>query len=452
MVYNYYIKCQVCGSIIRIRLQVGYLNQHPIVVSCGKCKTSLCGTVKIDQENIGFKFEFVNADGVTRDEIRKCEYLVECSGEFPVRKQGDEIVDSSALDTPFFSQIQAMDYDMKKIDNYYRLISKLNQTHEKWIYYKRLFDLYINKSPYFEREIKKVVTDSIVSTKTEPEKLHTVHMIEIVAFYEAMMPTVLKSHSFFDEIFRLNPVQMKLLYEFLNAHDGYRLEQMQKQIYKIYDEFIEVYPSLIPAISVQQSGEDSFDFDNKGTTTSTYETIKQFYLDVYETLGNLMIIPVAFNNICYRENFDISDTINSKTYTLELFIRQTKANRFYFCTNNEKYTAFLNLKYNAKLRNAIGHHDVDYDPLSQIITYVPDPKNRSQKETEFLLQFELESLHMFQAIIAVSEYLYRLMELKFIQDGDTILFKEIVNKIGAYDLCPCGSGKKFKFCHKRDLL
>lgn len=48
MVYNHYIKCQVCGSITRIRLQVGHLKQHPIVVTCGKCKTSLLGTAFLD--------------------------------------------------------------------------------------------------------------------------------------------------------------------------------------------------------------------------------------------------------------------------------------------------------------------------------------------------------------------------------------------------------------------
>jgi len=56
---------------------------------------------------------------------------------------------------------------------------------------------------------------------------------------------------------------------------------------------------------------------------------------------------------------------------------------------------------------------------------------------------------MFQAVLAVSEYLYRLRELKFMQDGDVGLIQGMASKIGAYDLCPCGSGQKFKFCHKK---
>lgn len=34
MVFNTCIKCQVCSSVTRIRLQVGWQEEHPIVVAC----------------------------------------------------------------------------------------------------------------------------------------------------------------------------------------------------------------------------------------------------------------------------------------------------------------------------------------------------------------------------------------------------------------------------------
>lgn len=83
MVYNSYIKCQVCGSVTRVRLQIGYLKQHPIVITCGKCRTSLLGTVYIGQDNPSLHYEFDNADIV--NEMVDVNYVVECSGEFPVK-------------------------------------------------------------------------------------------------------------------------------------------------------------------------------------------------------------------------------------------------------------------------------------------------------------------------------------------------------------------------------
>lgn len=449
MVYNHYIKCQVCGSVTRIRLQVGHLKQHPIVVTCGKCKTSLLGTALIDQENPGVKLNFENADSISNQTLNAGDFFAECSGEFPVRKQGEDDDSNLIAISPFISQMTRMGNDIEKVETYRQAIAKLNHTCEKWTYYKRILSLYENNSPYLEQELKKEFNGPMFPSKTEPEKLHTVHMIEIIGFCSSLKPEILNDLSFFDDILQLNPVQMKALNAFLNSHDGYHLQQIQSQIYKTLDEFVDIYPALIPAISLQHGDENSFDFESKGTTTSTFETVKQFYLDVYETLGNLMIIPVAFNNIHYRNDINISDTIDSKSWTLEDFIKKTKADRYHFCTDTEKYTAFLKLKYNAKLRNAIGHNDVEYDAATQLITYYPNPKDRTKKGTEYLLQFELEALHMFQAILAVSEYLYRLRELKFMQDGDVGLIQGMASKIGAYDLCPCGSGQKFKFCHKK---
>ena len=73
--------------------------------------------------------------------------------------------------------------------------------------------------------------------------------------------------------------------------------------------------------------------------------------------------------------------------------------------------------------------------------------------TEYLLEFENEAMRMFQGILGISEYLYRLRELELMYDGKIpIMVQERVKwpkKIGRNELCPCGSGKKYKRCHGR---
>ena len=93
---------------------------------------------------------------------------------------------------------------------------------------------------------------------------------------------------------------MKSLVAFLDSHDGYHLEELQDLIYKIYDDFIKVYQRLVPALAIQYCRDDSFDFEIEGSTTSNFDSVKQFYLDVYEALGNLLIIPIALNKDVYK--------------------------------------------------------------------------------------------------------------------------------------------------------
>lgn len=186
MVYNHYIKYQVCGSVTRIRLQIGHLKQHPIVVTCGKCKTSLLGTALIDQENPGVKFDFENADSINNQTLNVGDYFAECSGEFPVRKQGEDDDSNLIAISPFISQIMRMGDNTENIEAYQRAISKLNRTSEKWTYYKRVLSLFENNSPYLEQELKKEFDGPMFPNKTEPEKLHTVHMIEIIGFCSSL--------------------------------------------------------------------------------------------------------------------------------------------------------------------------------------------------------------------------------------------------------------------------
>ena len=90
----------------------------------------------------------------------------------------------------------------------------------------------------------------------------------------------------------------------------------------------------------------------------------------------------------------------------------------------------------------------------RVITYIPNPKDRTIKKTEYLLEFENEAMHMFQALLGVSEYLYQLRELSLMYDDKIpLMVQERANwpkKIGRNDPCPCGSGKKYKFCHGKN--
>lgn len=449
MVFNTFIKCQVCGCITRVCLQVGWQEEHPIEVACGKCGTSLSGSVKIGQARPGLSFSFDNADEV-QDE--NADYIIECSGEFPTLKQVEAADLERLVITPFIRYMNCM----KTNDSYEEFgqdVSKLNATAKKWKNYKRILNLAKNNSEYLTQEIQKEFSGHFFQCRDESETLRAVHMIEVHGFYSSLRKDILNDLSFSAGILKMDSAQMKYLIDFLNSHDGFHLEELQELIYKVYDEFMGVYQRLIPALAIQYCKDNSFDFKYEGSTTSSFDSVKQFYLDVYEALGNLMIIPVALNNIKYRSDINAMNPIEKNVKSLEDYIKLTKASRYHFCLDSEDYTGFLKILVNAKLRNAIGHNDVEYNSVDQLITYIPNPKDRTKKKTEYLLEFENEAMCMFQAILGVSEYLYRLRELELMHDGKIpIMVQERANwpkKIGRNELCPCGSGQKYKRCHGR---
>lgn len=447
VVHNSFIKCRVCESITRVRLQVGWLEQHPIVIACGKCGVSLTGKVNIGQMQPGLRFEFENADILNNDE--KPDYIIECSGEFPTSKQYVEEQSTGNVITPFIMNVSRMSYD--GYGKFSKSVQSLIRTSNRWNDFKRIIDLAQNgNSEYLLQEIRKIFPESIMPCRNEFEIMRAIHMIEVHGFLSPLRSDLIEDLSFSSDILKLDYKELTKLIDYINTHDGYGLSNLQALIYKMLDEFIKIYQSLIPAFSIQFYQDATIDYAVEGSSTSNFNSVKQFYLDSYEALGNLMILPVALDNIKYRGNFELVQPIKEKIKNLGDFITATKGTRYHFCDTSEIYVEKLNLKINSKLRNAIGHNDVEYNTIIQQMTYIPDPKDRSKQATAYLLEFENEAIHMIQAIIVISEYLYRLREIELMNKGNIPMnpheTTKSSRKIARNDKCPCGSGKKYKKC------
>ena len=128
MVYNGFIKCEVCGAVTRIRMQVGWLDGHPIAVACQKCGISLSGKVNIDQDNCGMSFQFKNAKFLTD---AKPDYVVECSGEFPTAKQASDEAFPIGVETPFMKNVMRFN-DMDNYEKFWKNVLAIKTAVDNW--------------------------------------------------------------------------------------------------------------------------------------------------------------------------------------------------------------------------------------------------------------------------------------------------------------------------------
>lgn len=86
----------------------------------------------------------------------------------------------------------------------------------------------------------------------------------------------------------------------------------------------------------------------------------------------------------------------------------------------------------------------------------PNPIDEMEEDTPVTLAFDKEKLYK-NMVDAQADWLYGLPQWEEIFDAEkrSALYKEAKNahtihvgkKIGRNDPCPCGSGKKYKFCH-----
>ena len=176
MVYNCLIRCHVCGSVTRIRLQVGWQEEHPIVVACRKRGIHLNEKVKIGQDMPGLEFSFENAEILRENE--SSDYIVECSGEFPTKKLS--IDEREFVLSPFMrNQIRMQEND--GYEKFTKSVSRLMETAQNWAQYKRILDLSQNENKdYLIQEVKKLIPEKLAPGKNELEILRAVHLVEIM--------------------------------------------------------------------------------------------------------------------------------------------------------------------------------------------------------------------------------------------------------------------------------
>jgi uncharacterized Zn finger protein len=110
MTENSYIKCDVCGSVILVRTQIGWLPGHPIRIHCAKCGILISGNCIQDQENVDFGINFQNAQELNHEDVKTIDFYIEVSGELltskirPFEEEKDEY-----QSPPFFNAFWSMD-------------------------------------------------------------------------------------------------------------------------------------------------------------------------------------------------------------------------------------------------------------------------------------------------------------------------------------------------------
>lgn len=195
---------------------------------------------------------------------------------------------------------------------------------------------------------------------------------------------------------------------------------------------------------------NSLHTQNKSGSDS-FEDIKQFYLDIYEVIGEIILLPISLNNIKYRQKFQCVETSNNKINSIDDLKSATKGKKIQYLNQNEFFTEILRIKLNSRLRNAIGHNNYKYNGITQNITYIPNSKKSDKIESIFLLEFAIECINLVRGLIILDEILYQVRKIQYIQEGcvPKITLKDFFNKVGRNEKCPCGSELKYKKCHEK---
>ena len=446
---NYLVKCRICGSITRIRIPIGHLEEYPISIYCGQCESILRGRFLMNQEEVTYHVEFDNCDQVIDGDTN---FFSEISGDLICNKveecsNKDLYYFSSRL--PFIKSASNMGFD--SMQEYINKLTKINVQIKEWEDNRTIFDLYLGrKYQYLPNVIVNKLPKEEYSLSNDLEILRGVHYI-----FLNTIENIFETDDFVSALKLINSEmtyidneKIKDFIDYLDSSDIDLVLYYEKTI-EIFCNFMKIFRCLLPALSAKRYCEGTIDYNEQGITTCTFDDIKMFYIDTYESLLSMAIIPICLDNIKIRNEYTIFKQINEDNIKLEKFLKMNKGTRLNLLKQGDTFSNLLNLKFNNKLRNAIGHNNYDFNGITQVIEYSPDPKNLEKKEKNYLLEVAIECIDLMQAAMVMSDIIFHLVRKKNMFNGIyTCVNSYFYKHVSVNDKCPCGSGKKYKKCCK----
>lgn len=457
MQVNYYIKCDICGAVSNLKYQMGFSTRHPIRFKC-PCGVSLRG--EFSKKN-GISFE--NAQIIDNKSKELPALVVYSSGDFlTVPPFVPTKVVQLCMPSSFINATMYLNYDEFKkefsfVVNYRDKFHRINRA---------INELYFaGNETLLIQTIKKNYNNPLLNLQTNnnTDIFRSVAKINQFQFLNSKASdAVIKITSLYQKAVSEKRTELESYLSFLNKLN--RLEGWKKRIYNLCDLVYEKIDLLIPIISVDfYNGDKEEMLDGRfAITTTSFEDIKQLYVDLYELIAEILMLLVGFDNVLERGDYEkIKQVVGLNVNSLsDMANMRNKGNIIKFLGNGGEACELVCKCLSSDTRNSIGHYDYDSEEiansLGQKIKFY-NVNNKDEFEEKTLAQICYDIWQMYNCMGIFGELIYRLEMHNRALEGQypsecndlykTIIgFHEKKKKIYPNDKCPCGSGLKYKKC------
>lgn len=403
MVTNLYMKCDVCGSIINLKWQVGHIEYAPVSIVCAECKTVLKFVLITNQKDITIDMKSKNVSRVTQSEP---DFIAETSSELLTYKITRQRKVLPGM-TPFMRTIGMLGSEgyQSYNDSFLKGIGAFQNFNH---IYHRINDLYYNGNiKYLETQLS-----DYIDINKAGDTLSHLEVIEHLYRFNVLYYT-----NFFktNELGNLNQKNLKMMKvlrgDKKDKYDRFLTEYCTDEMLKEYDS--RIYRSInlilddfylfLPATLLSYIDEDIHPevLDDYTLTTTNFEDIKNIYMSVYENLLNIYDLVILLNNILERDSYKVFPAVadvNKNINTINQFKKLTKGNKLKFIERNKYYDTLMP-DFNGKIRNAIGHESWEYEPFEHKVIFKKE--NGTIALEMYLLEFVYECWKLCGKCIAI---------------------------------------------------
>jgi len=386
MIIRNYVKCSHCGAITMTRISIGHRSEETFSFECKRCFQPISGKLLLNQqlaEINGLSFK-----GAELVEDMNHDFVFNYHPDFPTPS-----TDPHSLLSPFLDAAMRHGEELSERTSKYKMFCQAVEESTDLIRLIRSYQA--KKWDSFSSTIKEFDITKNLPLEKDIDKNRALYQIleiylmplvvsdEHTALITHMMTFLIKTRSENEQRFR--EMLDKLVAENI-------LSEIQNSLLSLYPRFFEMEDEFRPVIMEWNSNrpDTTFPHDVKIEGRSGFEALKTFYVDAYEVLARGITLLMGTINLSKRNDFDLflahpDPTINKGRQapfarSLLHFHKGNNGAKWAMLYEDQALSNWLEKALNPKLRNAIGHNTITYDPQTGEVYYFLD-KERTQRET-----------------------------------------------------------------------
>ncbi len=411
---NYFVRCDVCETWHRVRIQAGYLNDYAVRFYCGECNSRICGNVHLDPKDATVEYRLAKGALASIGEAMPEEcYLVECSGELLTKKMSYQRLDnlSSLVSTnPFFATIGMIDPEsfschIASID------SGINHYDVVWEHVYRALRLYNQGSGHLADEqimhCEKLLKEEQYEGMSLADRVRRLSWNGMPIFStDEAVKRALKAERLIKQM-DLSAITELVNYYNLNGED---LNTLLGKILHTADSFAKCFTFLIPAFTYQALNRQ-YDLNIYGTNLCTIEDISNIYCLGYELLGQLVPLLIGLDNIHRSGAFDNMPNNTAGLPRDYERLKTTAKGSLLKLSIPGEFVSLINKCWSRDLRNAFSHNGYRADSKDQLIQIVETDGSIDNTKSLWLIDAMCQCIDMLRNIFVCRDIILVLMNL-----------------------------------------
>jgi len=404
---------------------------------------------------INAKIEDCDVDPIVK-RILNADYVLDISGELPCKKVRN--FDGNLIaSTPFLEAV-----DQIKMSERIDRLSYFTKNMGEWREWRSIaFQLLDEGSiDYIATALHNKMGEYFYHCDNYLKSLHCLQEV-VLEETENLFFRPTQEAIVLDLLVKLSQLDKASLHQFVEHIGG--IEVIISSFCRIIDvisAFMDIYPNILPAETFMRFR--NIEQPNYGIATCSFGDIKTFYQDTYETILSLLYLPVCIDNILQRGHFATFSSILVKLFTNNKYNRLPDNFARYMALDNgmklekiqvsEPMQYALNIPANRFLRNAIGHNNVKYDGLTQMITVFDQKEQKAIKLEKSLMEMAIDCIGLTRSSVIMAEIMLFILRQELRDKNlSSIIHPRFYKKAQPNAKCPCGSNLKYKKCCMSDI-